>query len=283
MPDNHPVFVVDDLRCAYNPEETVLYIPRLEIKPGQILIVLGKSGIGKSTMLETLGLMNNPIQSGQVLFRPPGTHVPIDLAEVWKNNHRDVLAELRLKHFSFIFQQTNLMPNFSVFENIYITRMIQGIDRNQCLQETREILHRLGMEEVDQKRKVTSLSGGQRQRVAFARAFVSAFDVLFGDEPTGNLDEVNARELLALLADFIRNHPAEKPKTAIIVTHSIDMAVDYADAIVTIHKQNGHGYMQPDSVFEKQLEGGEPSWTDGTTSLSSEEYKKRLKEEFSTQ
>lgn len=276
------LYTIENLHCAYNKHRLVLSVPKLEIEPGQIVMVLGKSGYGKSTFLETLALMNNPIQNGTVVFSPPsgGGQMAYELQKVWQNGQRGLPEQIRSQHFSFIFQQTNLMPNFSVYENIYITKMIQGYREDECHAETMDILDRIGLGRIEMSRNVTELSGGQRQRVAFARAIISSFDVLFGDELTGNLDEMNAHELMLLLSDFIHQRTNPHPKTAIIVTHSIEMAVSYADTIVLISRKNGSGCIAPDSVYKRVPSGKGNEWTNDILTLTEASCRNYLKEQF---
>jgi ABC-type lipoprotein export system ATPase subunit len=279
------LYTIENLKCGYNGTGVVLQVPSLQLRAGQTIVVLGKSGYGKSTFLETLALMNNTLLEGSILFNPPSLNGggPVEMAGMWgEPGSHERLAALRCRHFSFIFQQTNLMPNFSVYENIYITRMMQGFQPENCHKAARDILERIGMSGIDSKRKVTELSGGQRQRVAFARAVVSSFDVLFGDEPTGNLDEVNSLELLQLLNGYIKDNLNSHPKTAIIVSHSIDLAVRFADTIVVISYEtgNGHGQILQDNVFHRDEAGGGTNWENRGASLTGEVLKGRLRELF---
>ncbi len=246
------------------------------------MVVLGKSGYGKSTFLETLALMNNTIHKGKVTFSPPSANgaLQYELQNIWKDQDVHKAARIRAAHFSFIFQQTNLMPNFTVYENIYITKMIQGYTEESCRKETMDILDRIGLSSLESNRKVTEISGGQRQRVAFARAIISSFDVLFGDEPTGNLDEVNARELLTVLADFVHHNKKSFPATAILVTHNIDMAVEYANSIVIIKKNDNGGYIEPGSMFTKLEDQRYMAWTDGKQHFNESDFTGYLRRQF---
>lgn len=280
----HPLYHIKELVCGYQDGNKVLEVPDLTINAGQIMVVLGKSGSGKSTLLETLALMNNTILSGQVLFAPPSLNgsEPYDLGLMWMPSNRELLSQIRCRHFSFIFQQTNLMPNFTVFENIYLTRMLQGHGEEECRKITSEILARIGMAGVDFNRKVTELSGGQRQRVAFARAVVAGFDVLFGDEPTGNLDEVNASEILELLVEYIRNQPTARPRTAIIVSHNISMALKVADAIMLIEKTGEAlaGSVYAANCFCRTEKDGSVFWDNKQTMLSEKEITDHIHQIF---
>jgi len=257
------LYKISRLKCSYNQgKRIVLEIDNLEIPSGKIIFIIGASGIGKSTILETLGMMNNTIfqtESSKFVFCDPGTGDEIDLASLWERNDR-IISGFRNNHFSFIFQNTNLMYNLTAYENIYLTQFIQGRPLHEVKNRTREILRIIGLEEIKEKQLISSLSVGQKQRLAFARAIVTDFTVLFCDEPTGNLDLNNAHNLMDILQKTIY----EDNRTAIIVTHDIDMAIEYADTIINIMQDikeiinsNGASELEPygtitdHSVFRK--------------------------------
>lgn len=279
------IFKIEGLRCGYNHHQEVLSVPFLELEAGKTIVVLGKSGYGKSTFLETLALMNNTIREGKVWFKPRSMigSEAFDLGEFWKSENMEKASKLRSDHFSFIFQQTNLMPNFSVYENICIPKMIQGFPENECRKSSEEILERIGLSGIESDRKVTELSGGQRQRVAFARAVISDFDVVFGDEPTGNLDEVNSREIMQLLTDYIHQGKEPKAKTAIIVSHSIELAMAFADIIVMItwNIKEGCGQISQETVFEKEKTNQNIVWSNRKKTFSEVDFFEQLRKEFS--
>lgn len=278
------LYRIENLECAYKNGPVVLKVPFLELQAGQTIVVLGKSGYGKSTFLETLALMNNTFSKGKLVFSPPSMNGqdPMDLTRVWFDSEKEHISGIRNRHFSFIFQQTNLMPNFTVYENIYVTRLLQGFSEKDCLKETRELLKRIGLSESDALRKVTELSGGQRQRVAFARAIISSYDVLFGDEPTGNLDEYNSRELMQLLAEQIREQKEGFPKTALIVSHNIEMAMEFADSILVIswNPQVKGGEIREQDVFHKTQSNQGSIWKNKDQQFSEGEFIKHLRNIF---
>ena len=212
----------------------VLEIRHLKLERGQKIFIVGESGIGKSTILETLGMMNNTIvpdvMTQFVFHESDGRQV--DLTALWKA-HDNKLSRFRLNHYSFIFQSTNLMRNFTAYENVAYTRMLQGYSRQECFTRTRQVLESLGLEHIDEKRMTQELSGGQQQRLAFARAILPDYTVLFGDEPTGNLDPENAMRVMQILA----NRPKEQQDaSAIIVSHDMHLATTFADIIIKIRK-----------------------------------------------
>lgn len=237
-------FEIENLKCSYNQKDIVLEIEHLDIPRGCVAFIVGESGCGKSTILETLGLMNNtlyqPDTITKFLFKPDESH-DIDCRYIWKSSNK-VLSNIRKQYFSFIFQQTNLMRNFTIKQNACLPQLIKEHQSDKKNYE--ELLETVGLEQIIQERKtkVGELSGGQQQRLAFVRAFMPEFQILFGDEPTGNLDPHNADKLMRLTADEIHK---SQTKTAIIVSHTPELYNKYADIIIEIHKKmrdNGKSY-----------------------------------------
>lgn len=237
---NNKLFEIEHLRCSYDKKyregqsRVVLEIEHLTIPRGKKIFIVGESGIGKSTILETLGMMNNTIVPGDptrfVFFESGGKE--LDLKQMWDKRDK-FLSNFRLKNYSFIFQSTNLMKNFTAYENIAFTRMLQGFTRYSSFQRTKKVLEDLGLEHVDENRMAQELSGGQQQRLAFARAILPDFTVLFGDEPTGNLDSENAIRVMEILNKKLNEHEGA---SAIIVSHDMHLAVTFADVIIKIRK-----------------------------------------------
>ena len=247
-------FEIKNLKCSYECKATnpkvVLQADELSIPKGEVVFIVGQSGCGKSTILETLGLMNNTILSAGKFTIFPEEDKEIDVTEVWKRKN-SVLSDIRKKYFSFIFQQTNLMQNFSIWENAVIPQLIKGGDKKY-----EDTLKQVGLQQIldENKQNVGELSGGQQQRLAFVRAFMPNFNIIFGDEPTGNLDPVNADNLMKIVANEIHNSTI---KTAIIVSHSPELSVKYADRIIKIHKIESQlgdtfGKIDRDSIYEKR-------------------------------
>jgi ABC-type lipoprotein export system ATPase subunit len=231
MEDLRSVFNINNLCCAYSSKLPVLQIDSLQIPSGQLIFVIGKSGIGKSTFIETLGLMNNTIVSepGTSIVFTPGEKEEFELKDSWSlPNSR--LASFRKHHFSFIFQSTNLMPNFTAGENMMVSLLIKGEKEEFAKKEVLRVMDRLSLGKDIFNKKITQISGGQRQRLAFVRAITADFSVLFGDEPTGNLDEHTSEELMGLLKELA----IEKGKTGIIVSHDLYLAERFADMIIPI-------------------------------------------------
>ncbi len=250
---------VRDLVCSYNlnPEDKVLYIRNLDIERGKIVFLLGASGSGKSTLLETLGLMNNTLSGGDIVL--DRGDLKFSFAELWKEPGRTTLTAVRRKNLSFIFQNTNLMENFTAYENICLSRMIkEGSDQQTAMAGAELLMTQVGLPpgEVSTSALSVNLSGGQRQRVSFARALNNDFSLLLCDEPTGNLDETNARELLRIIRENIRGD-----KTAIVVSHDVNLALQFADQIVVINKDpsKGYGEVLPENIFSRDYWTSLPS------------------------
>lgn len=228
-----------NVQCSYDKNKVVLKIDELIIPKDKIIFIVGVSGSGKSTILETLGMMNNTLmpKTENSVFRfynPFSNDAIIDMYDLWTKGDKTI-SLFRQKFLSFIFQNTNLMPNLTAYENIIITSLIQGQSKNKCLEQAKIVIKELELEEhIGEDTLISNLSGGQRQRIAFARAITTDFTVLFGDEPTGNLDHYNSRNLMNVVKKEVDE--IETNKTAIVVSHDIDLALDYAEQIVFIEK-----------------------------------------------
>lgn len=264
------IYKIEGLQCAYNSTSpktrTVLGIASLQIPKNKMVFILGRSGVGKSTILEALGLMNNTILSGSAVQFTPNEQEIYDFSNIWDVTNKDTLSKVRNNHYSFIFQETNLMPNFSVYENICFTQMLQGSTYKDALKKVKTAMNDVGLSAIEEHKKVYELSGGQKQRVAFVRAITPQFSVLFGDEPTGNLDENNAIELMSML----RNNILGNKRTAIIVSHDINLATRFADVIILISKGENKGVVNAENVYEAVSSG---KWQNTVGLLSDEELK----------
>lgn len=251
------IYQIRNLNCSYNNgEKIVLTVDKLDIPKGKVTMFLGASGSGKSTILETLGLMNSTMtnQSQVLLFAGDET---INYADLYEKSEAET-AVIRNKYFSFIFQETNLMRNFSVYENACLTLMMQGVSRKDAEKKVSDMLGSMDLSMINRSTKPFDLSGGQKQRVAFVRAIVPEFKVLFGDEPTGNLDVNNAKRLITVLYNELK----AKNASAIIVTHDLKLALTFADCLVVLEKRNvpgssenepdEQGYIFEDNVFHRQ-------------------------------
>ena len=189
----------------------------LNVEEGEFVSIMGPSGCGKSTLLYLLGGLDQPT-SGTVCIN--GT----DLAKLSEKK----LCEMRNNKIGFVFQFYNLVPNLSVEDNIALPLMIAGKKRSAYAKRIEEVLDIIGMKD---KRKLTprELSGGQQQRVAIARALVFDPDIIFLDEPIGNLDSKTGTKIMELFRDINRKYG----KTIVQVTHSEEAAL-YGTKLVRV-------------------------------------------------
>ena len=287
------LFEIQRLDCFYDrpfvsgESRIVVSIEDLVIPKGKTVFIVGESGIGKSTILEVLGLMNNTIvPSSDTVFRfYEQKDQAIDLIQLWTRKDDRAVSAFRLKHFSFIFQSTNLMRNFTALENVAITRMLQGYSATSSIERASSTLEELGLPHIGSGRMAQELSGGQQQRLAFARAVLPDFSVLFGDEPTGNLDEENALKVMGLLAKKLEGM---KDSSAVIVTHDMSLALAFADIIIKIRKEFRpspraeeklvtQGVVDSSCVYYPKGNGPDRVWTNGTLSWSDTDFERFLK------
>lgn len=178
------------------------------VNRGELATIVGPSGCGKSTLLHILGTLDLPDQ-GAVYME--GT----DLLSLQGKK----LASFRNRHIGFVFQFHHLLPEFSALENVCIPGWLAGRKKEEVRQEAAQLLDRLGLS-PRQDNKPAQLSGGEQQRVAVARALINKPDIVLADEPTGNLDSVNARELHDLFIQLKK----EMGQTFLIVTHNEELA-----------------------------------------------------------
>ena len=179
----------------------------LSFKRGGFWAIMGPSGSGKSTMMNVLGCLDR-LSSGRYLFE--GRNI--------STFNDDALSELRLRRLGFIFQSFNLIPQLTVQRNIELPLYYLGWDGQRSAARAEELANMVGLEGRLHHRP-TELSGGQMQRVAIARALANDPEILFADEPTGNLDTATGEQILQVLAELNR-----QGKTIIMVTHEQNVA-----------------------------------------------------------
>jgi putative ABC transport system ATP-binding protein len=199
----------------------------VSIERGEFLAVVGASGSGKSTLLNLLAGLD----------RPTSGHIEIG-AERLDRLSRPELARYRAKRVGMVFQSFNLIPHHTALKNVEMALYFDGTPRNARREKAREVLIRLGLEDRLSHRP-GDLSGGEQQRVAMARALVKRPEVLFADEPTGNLDEENAFSIMRFLAEL-----NGEGLTVLMVTHDTDMASRAAKRILRMH----YGQVAADSA-----------------------------------
>ena len=192
----------------------------VEIKKGEIVSIAGPSGSGKSTLLHILGTLDNP-DKGEIFLQDKKVS---DL-------RGKPLAAFRNKHIGFVFQFHHLLPEFSALENVCIPGWLAGRRKKEVEESAKQLLNTLGVGERLEN-KPNALSGGEQQRVAVARALINNPDIIFADEPTGNLDSANARDLHQLFFQLREKFQ----QTFLIVTHNEELA-QMSDRI--LHMKDG--------------------------------------------
>ena len=180
----------------------------LDVKSGESIAILGPSGCGKSTLLNLIAGLDTP-SSGDVL---------INNSDITKLNEQD-RTELRANTFGFVYQFHHLLNDFSSVYNVAMPLLIKGVDKEGAIAQSEKLLSKVGLENR-LSHKPSELSGGERQRVAIARAMVVEPDCLLADEPTGNLDSKNAKDVLKLILELNENDTS----SLVIVTHDQDIA-----------------------------------------------------------
>ena len=187
----------------------------LKIAQGELCCIVGRSGSGKSTLLNVMAGLE-PVTSGEIVIAN-------------KHMERMTQSELivfRQKHVGFIFQSFNLLPYYTAVENVAFPLSFRGVLPNKRNKLAREMLKEVGLES-HMNHKPTQMSGGQQQRVGIARALVTNPDIVFADEPTGNLDSSTSDEVMHMIIDTLRKHN----RTLVMVTHDPNMA-EYADRVI---------------------------------------------------
>jgi ABC-type lipoprotein export system ATPase subunit len=180
----------------------------LELLKGDLVAIMGMSGVGKTTFLNLLGALDRPTE-GEILF---------DGEDLLAKNEKE-LAEIRNQKIGFVFQFYHLLPEFTTLENITFPLLIRGVDKMTAQERALEMLREVFLEEKMHVRPA-QLSGGEQQRVAIARALVNEPRLLLADEPTGNMDWKTGQAILEL----IRELHQKKGLSSVIVTHNEKVA-----------------------------------------------------------
>jgi putative ABC transport system ATP-binding protein len=205
----------------------------VKFKKGEFAAIIGPSGSGKSTMMNLVGCLDTPTK-GEIFLKGR------NIARLEESD----LAALRGKTIGFVFQQYNLIPGMTALENVLLPLEIQEIDDRMAEKRAKKLLTLLGLSDKIQY-KPSQLSGGQQQRVSIARALACNPEVILADEPTGALDSVTGKELLAILYRLWK----EEGKTIVMVTHDLHLA-RYASR----HIELKDGRIIRDDVNEEKLD-----------------------------
>lgn len=187
----------------------------LKVGEGEFVCISGRSGSGKSTLLSLLAGLESPTDGEVKLL---GEHL-----EAMNERER---GRFRREHIGFIFQAYNLLPQFNAWENVAVPLEIRGIPLQERKEKAMEALEMVGLLDHAEHRP-TELSGGQQQRISIARAIITRPGIIFADEPTGNLDSRNSREIVTLLQNSVRKYN----QTLLLITHDGHVAA-HADRVL---------------------------------------------------
>ncbi|MEO9469093.1 ABC transporter ATP-binding protein [Parasphingorhabdus sp.] len=218
---NDKVVKLRDVRRSFSQGDVQIDVLKgvdLDIRPNEIVALLGPSGSGKSTLLQAVGLLEGGFE-GSIKLAGEET------AQMSANGHTRIRREL----LGFVYQFHHLLPDFSAKENVVMPQLIAGVSQEQADERADILLSSLGLEKrLDHK--PSKLSGGEQQRVAVARALANAPKLVLADEPTGNLDEATADIVLMELMALVR----DEGSAALIATHNERLAAKM-DRVVRLH------------------------------------------------
>ena len=214
------IIELTNLRKVYrigNEKVIALDNVSMNIEKGEFCCLLGTSGSGKSTLLNMMAGLEKPTK-GTICIK----------GESIESMSEKRLALFRQEHLGFVFQSYNLLPTLTAIENVSLPLTFKGIPRVTREKKAALMLEAVGLTS-HAKHKPSQMSGGQQQRIGIARAFVAMPEIVFADEPTGNLDSKTTREVMGLITKMAR----ENNQTLVIVTHDLEIA-RYADRIIHI-------------------------------------------------
>lgn len=239
---NGAVIHMDEIRKVYDTGKIKVEALKgvtLDVKDGDFVAIVGPSGSGKSTLMNLIGCLDTP--TGGV-YRLSG-----DLVAGLK---KEQLAAIRNKRVGFVFQNFNLLPQITSFENVEMPLLFGGVSRRKRKERVEELMERVGLQER-MHHKPTELSGGQMQRVAVARALAMDPDILLADEPTGNLDSSSGGDIMELLQELW-----EAGRTMLVITHDAALAkraprqVEIRDGLIVRDSTNGSPDLMSESIVQ---------------------------------
>ncbi len=225
MPANDTIIEMEGIRKVYDTGKIQVEALRgidLNISQGEFVAIVGPSGSGKSTLMNLIGCLDTPTAG---VYRLSGQLVA--------GMKKDELATIRNRRVGFIFQNFNLLPQITAYENVEMPLLFGGVPRRERRNRIEELMERVGLKDR-MEHKPTELSGGQMQRVAVARALAMDPDILLADEPTGNLDTSSGGDIMELFHELW-----EQGGTMLVITHDAALArraarqVEIQDGLIT--------------------------------------------------
>jgi lipoprotein-releasing system ATP-binding protein len=219
---SNPVVRLTDLTRSFEQGGVRIDVLRginMEVRPGEIVALLGPSGSGKSTMLQAIGLLEGGF-GGKIEIA--GTDA--------SSQSSDARTTLRRDHIGFVYQFHHLLPDFTAIENVILPQLVAGVSRVDAEVRARELLEALGLA-ARLDHRPSQLSGGEQQRVAVCRALANKPDLVLADEPTGNLDEATADRVLGEFVKLVRGEGS----AALVATHNERLALAM-DRVVRLHE-----------------------------------------------
>ena len=189
----------------------------LDFKIGEFIAITGESGSGKSTLLNVISGLDS-YEEGEMYVNGQETSHYIE--KDWEDYRR--------KYIGNIYQSFNLITSYTVYQNVELVLILNGLSKKDAKPKVLELLKKVGLEKF-KNTKVSKLSGGQKQRVSIARALAKDVPIIIADEPTGNLDKRSAESIIKLLSEIAKDH------LVIIVTHNYEQVEEYATRKITMH------------------------------------------------
>lgn len=215
-----PIIVAKDLKKTYRTANVRIHALNgvdVRILKGEHCAVLGTSGSGKSTLLSLLAGLEPPTSGRIYICRQP----------IHKMSERE-LVDFRLRHIGFVFQAFNLIPSMTAVENTALPLMFKGVPKSVREKRAARLLKAMGLSQ-QLKNRPAEMSGGQQQRVSIARAIIAKPEIIFADEPTGNLDSATSTQIMDLITDVAKRRGA----TLVYVTHD-EQKTEYADQVIHV-------------------------------------------------
>ncbi len=211
------IIEVQNLRKSYHDgtDTIALRDVSFEVRKGEFLAIMGPSGSGKSTLLHLLGLLDIPT-GGKYIFNGKNT-------SLYTSNE---LADLRNRELGFVFQSFNLLPRTTVLDNVKLPLLYSKLNESEWESKAKEAVESVGLGHR-MLHESSELSGGEKQRVAIARALVTDPEIIFADEPTGNLDSKSGKNVMAIIQHLNEEHG----KTIVLITHETSTA-EHAERII---------------------------------------------------